>query len=291
MKNEIVNNDALTVRVNTDTLLDEAEEVIDNLASMVDQTTTVVKNNPIVLAGVAVVALGVGGYLGYLYGVKRTSLKYEAIMEKEIHEAKVFYKRLAKTGEYQSPESTVEALVPEEVVEAISTYQGKTKDRAVPYNKISHVPPPPVVVAETVEVTKNVFEVHTDPRDWDLHEELSTRDTTKPYVISFEEFNENEEGHEQATLAYFAGDDTIVDQKDQPIDNTEYFVGDDNLLRFGHGSNDRNVVYVRNERLSMDFEIIRTGGSYSKDVLGLDAEPTIRHSQSRKSRKFRGTDE
>ncbi len=284
MKNEVVNTDAL---------LDEAEEVIDNLATLVDETTTIVKNNPLVIVGVAVVALGVGGYLGYRYGVKRTALKYEEIMEREIHQAKVFYKRLAKEGEYETPESAVDALVPEEVVEAISSYQGKGRDRTVPYNKITHVPPPPVVAVESVEVTtNNVFTASgADPRDWDYNVEIASRDTTKPYVISFEEFNENEEGHEQATLAYFSSDDTLVDEKDQPIDNTEYTVGDDNLSRFGHGSNDRNVVYVRNERLGMDFEVVRSNGSYSQSVLGIDPETTIRHSHRRPGRKFRGTDE
>jgi hypothetical protein len=65
-------------------------------------------------------------------------------------------------------------------------------------------------------------------------------------------------------------------------------VGDDNL-RFGYGSNDSNMVYVRNPRIEMDMEIVRSQGTYTKEVLGFDDEAELKHSGRR--RRFRESDE
>lgn len=303
-KKEVLNNDVVTLRVGesvTD-VLDEAsdtiEQTLDILENQVDRVVTVTKNNPVLIVGALVVGLGVGGFIAYKVAVKRTSLKYEDILTEEIAAAKSFHRRLAKE-DYPTPESAVEALVPDEVVEAVQSYQGREK--RVPYNRPEEIveeapkdPRPPVeVVVEEVKVQQNnVFvQAETDPRDWDYRLELADREANpdQPYVISFKEFNQNEPNHEQATLTYYAMDDTLADSKDAPVDNTEYTVGDDNLTRFGHGSHDRNVVYVRNEKLSMDFEIVRSDGSYQREVLGF--EPEVRHSQRRVHRRRWSADE
>lgn len=300
-KKEVINNDAMTLRVDdgpVETVLDVAEQAIDAteaaldiLENQVDNVVTITKNNPLVMVGALLVGVGIGGFIAYKIAVKRTALKYEDIMAEEIDAAKTFYKRLAKEGEFETPQGAVEALVPGEVVSAISSYQGK--DQATRYDKVEVAAIEETVVVEKVEITNNVFtENRTDPRDWDYNHEISVRDTTKPYIISFDEFHENEEGNEQVTVSYYAGDKTLADEKDQPIDNEDNVVGEDNLLRFGHGSHDSKVVYIRNERLGMDFEVIRSGGEYAKEVMGLTPEPEIRHSRDRRPpRRFRGTDE
>jgi hypothetical protein len=307
-KKEILNNDVVTLRVGeavTD-ILDDAsdaiEQTIDTIENQVDRVVTVTKNNPFLIAGAFVVGAGIGGFVAYKIAVKRTTLKYEIILEDEIEAAKGFYKRLAKDGEFSSPESAVDALVPEEAVEALTQYQGKDKKR-VAYEKVELAEEPAKieVKVEKPQTTVNVFAEHaTDPRDWDWDRELILRaeNPEAPYVISFEEFSDNPDHHEQTTLTYYAADDTLADEKESPIDNVDYVVGEDNLTRFGHGSNDSSVVYIRNERIDSDFEVIRSEGSYRKEVLGMDEETTLRHSQrhpnrvtTRSSRKFREKDE
>lgn len=294
-KKEILNNDALTVRV------DEApiEAALETAEHVVEQVVTVTRNNPYLIAGALLVGLGVGAFVGYKVAEKRLEARFEAELGEQIAAAKSFHKRLTKE-DYPTPESAVEALVPDEVVEAVNSYQGREK--RVPYNRPDAIveeapkdPRPPVeVVVEEAVVQQNVFvqaEAEHDPRDWDYRLEVADREANpnQPYVISFEEFNENELNHEQANLSYYAQDDTLADSKDAPVDNTEYTVGDDNLTRFGHGSNDPNVVYVRNEKLSMDFEIVRSNGSYQKEVLGF--EPEVRHAHRRPNRRQWRADE
>lgn len=304
-KKEILNNDAVTLRVVEDgpveAVLDTAEKAIDATEQALDilenqaqKVVTITKNNPLIVAGALLVGLGIGGFVAYKVTHKRLSVQFDNELSEQIDIAKAFHRRLAKEGEFESPESAVQALVPDEVVEAVNSYKGK--DRKVPYNRPEEVvqdPRPPIVVEE-VNVTNNItVDPQNDPRDWDYRLEVADREANpnQPYVISFEEFHQNENSNEQSTLAYYAGDDTLVDERDSPIDAVDYTVGDDNLARFGHGSNDKNVVYIRNERLGHDFEVIRSEGHYAQEVLGLDEGVSIRHSQRREGRRQWRADE
>lgn len=310
-KTEVINNDAVTVRVNNapakaakevasktiDTVEGVLEETLDILEDGVTVTERAFRNNPAVIIGVAVVAAGVAGFVAWKISEKRTSARYEDILAQEIEQAKELYMRLGKAGDYSTPESTVKALVPDEVVESVVQYQGRPpREGGIRYDKVSDVPAPEPL-EETVQVvatekTVNVFvEAAVDPGVWDINHEIANRDTDKPYVISLAEFRENEEEHEQQTLQYYQGDDVLCDSRDEPIDAVDYTIGDDNLVRFGHGSEDANVVYIRNERLDTDFEVLRSPGHYQKEVLGLEPKESLRHSQTRRPRRMRERDE
>jgi len=124
---------------------------------------------------------------------------------------------------------------------------------------------------------------------WNYDEELRNRTKTAPYVLHKDEFWAEESGYEQSTLTYFQGDDILVDDKDVPIYNHNIVIGE---LKFGHGSGDLNVFYVRNVGHQAEYEILMDRGSYAIEILGLDAdqfqekEESIRHS----STKFRPDD-
>lgn len=94
------------------------------------------------------------------------------------------------------------------------------------------------------------------------------RSEEEPYVISLAEFSNDEEDFDKITIRYFEEDDTLTEElrKDtMPIES----VGAENLSRFGVGSEDESIVYIRNEQLKIDFEVIRDEGSYTESVLGL----------------------
>lgn len=88
------------------------------------------------------------------------------------------------------------------------------------------------------------------------------------YVISFEEFCEGAPGFGQETITYYAGDDTLADFNEEIIDNRDYVVGEEALTNFGMGE-DPDVVYVRNEAMSVDYDIVRHHGCYKEIVGGL----------------------
>lgn len=125
---------------------------------------------------------------------------------------------------------------------------------------------------------------------WNYDTEIASRSPDAPYVIHRDEFFDDDTGMSQTTLMYYAGDDILTDSEDTPIYGYEGIVG---TLQFGHGSDDANTFYVRNDKLKAEYEILRDPGFFSEIILGLIAdeeiESELRHSQNR-LHKFRMDD-
>ena len=78
-----------------------------------------------------------------------------------------------------------------------------------------------------------------------------------PYVIKPEEFDTV--GYDVVSLTYYA-DKVLVDEDDNPIEDIDYLVGEDSLDHFGEYEDDS--VFVRNDDLKTDFEILLDEASY-----------------------------
>lgn len=90
----------------------------------------------------------------------------------------------------------------------------------------------------------------------------------EPYVIDTMKFSEENHEFDKLTIYYYAGDDTLVDEGEEIIVDVRMTIGDQALDNFGNGSVNQDIVYVRNERLSIDYEVVRVETSYSETVLG-----------------------
>lgn len=73
-----------------------------------------------------------------------------------------------------------------------------------------------------------------------------------PYVISPEEFGEKS-GYDQVSLTYYA-DLVLADENDEVVENADEIVGMAALDSFGQYEDDS--VFVRNDALSCDYEIL-----------------------------------
>lgn len=105
----------------------------------------------------------------------------------------------------------------------------------------------------------------------DRHERLSleTVDTGDgPYVITLEQFQEEMDHYDKSTIYYYEDDDTLTDEGEEVITDVTATIGDDALDNFGCGSEDPEVVYVRNDKMGIDYEVIRLSKSYAETVLG-----------------------
>lgn len=118
----------------------------------------------------------------------------------------------------------------------------------------------------------SVFSDSESDDDWDYNEEIANRSQDVPYVIHHNEFDDDDQGYSRSTLTYYEGDDILTDEHDVPVHNHLRIVG---LLRFGHGSDDPNVVYIRNDRLAAEYEILRDSGYYQVEILGEEIEDTL----------------
>ena len=121
---------------------------------------------------------------------------------------------------------------------------------------------------------------------WDYSAEVVTRTEDAPYTIHRDEFFKDDFGYIQSTLTYYSGDDVLTDEEDEPIYNALDVVGE---LNFGHGSNDPNVVYIRNPDKKGEYEVLRHSGHYSVEVLGNEIEEQaqaadLKHSANRRFR-------
>jgi len=145
-----------------------------------------------------------------------------------------------------------------------------------------------------VTITRNIFSPHVNEEgeivEWDYDKEIYHREQNPndPYVIHYDEFVRNDLGYRQETLTYYAGDDILADSiNDTAIYKYPTLTGD---LKFGYGSNDPNVVYIRNEGVRLEWEILRHQGSYAEEVHGLQVEAEyeaedLKHSNNRKFRQ------
>lgn len=238
---------------------------------------------------VALIAAGVGGVGAYFLARRHMETKYEEILASEIASAKAFYQNLNKDA---SPEETAEKLTGkkeetyrslEDAAEALRTYQGgETDDPEEPEDEESVV----------VESSVNVFLQNQADPSFDYEAEVAHRSPDKPYVITQEEFFQNEENFSQVTITYYQGDAVLADENDEEIPYPDPVVGEKNLDRFGHGSGDPRVVYVQNDRLSAQYEILLSDGKFVHEVLGLQhSDGGSRGRQQRNElRRFRGED-
>lgn len=84
-------------------------------------------------------------------------------------------------------------------------------------------------------------------------------DYPRPYIITPEEFSENFE-YDTVDITYFA-DGVLADENNEPIEDIENTIGKDAVRHFGEYEPDS--VYVRNERLKCDYEILRDERRYA----------------------------
>ena len=128
---------------------------------------------------------------------------------------------------------------------------------------------------------QNVFDLPQPEIEEDVDVYQMERDPEVPYVIHKEEFNSTPEGYERHTLTFFEGDDVLSDERDKVIEDQDETIGLGNLSRFGVGSGDPNIVYVRNEKLKVDIEIVHSDGTYATEVHGFQPDE-LQHSSMRR---------
>lgn len=229
--------------------------------------------NPFVIAFTAFAA---GGGVGFVIGSRRRKVEVETVVKyiqspaiDEIHEDP---NQLELNWEDTPDGQEYQKIIEQEGY--LPIVDVKMEERAA-----SETKPEPYV-----------FVKFNEDDDWDYAEELSLRAALPPdapYIISVEEYLQNEDDRTQTLITYYAGDDVLVDENETPIPNRDKIVGD---LRFGHGSNDANVVYVRNPKLDLEWEIVYDRGTYQEEVLGLEIEKAypseLRHSGN-SIRKFK----
>ena len=122
----------------------------------------------------------------------------------------------------------------------------------------------PSIVEYAAWLRKQGYTNYSDYSDTDASEEEADENmiNDKPYVISPDEFGEFDD-YDTISLTYYA-DQVLADEDDELVEDIEETVGFESLNTFGQYEDDS--VFVRNDRLKCDYEILLDQRKYS-DVI------------------------
>jgi hypothetical protein len=217
-------------------------------------------NQSLKIAGAATLGAGIGFAVGYKIAERQLAARFEERLETETAGMKEFYTNVKQ--KYDSPEEAAAALIPQTEETVVDPRQ---KNQKVQYHKI--------VKAEKYDGLDEFKEETGEECEIEevVHKNVfDEQPPGVPRIITQDEFMANETGYEQATLTYYAKGGVLTDQRDDVIDNAQDVIGKEFEVSFGAGSPDPNIVHVRNDKISMEFEVVKSERSFEEDVLGQD---------------------
>lgn len=159
--------------------------------------------------------------------------KYERIAQEEIDSVKETFSKLNSSEKNNNTRTIVE----------------RAKDK-------------PSVVEYAAKLRKQGYTNYSDTDSLSEEEVDENMINDKPYVISPDEFGEFYD-YEKISLTYYA-DQVLADDDDELVEDIEETVGFESLNAFGEYEDDS--VFVRNDRLKCDYEILLDQRKYS-DVI------------------------
>ena len=178
-----------------------------------------------------IVIFTVGAAIGSVVTWKLVKTKYEQIAKEEIESVKaVFSKRDPSTI---TPDKNVEGSIN-------------------------------IAVGELKEDQEEYFRTLDECNYKNYSEAKEVADLNKPYVIAPEEFGECE--YETVSLTYYK-DGVLTDDQNYIVEDVDFVIGRDSLNHFGEYEDDS--VFVRNDELKADYEILLDLRNYS-DVAKAD---------------------
>jgi len=198
----------------------------------------------------AALGAGVGAVCGWL--LTRRSL--EKRIAKEVAGVKSYYSdkaaaRATSDGDYPVPPGPKPALG-DLVPGAVHVIR---EGRPVSYG--------PVLGDEVPDEGADI-----DDEEGDIESPTVLRDTTVPYVIMAEEYTDENREFSKVALTWYTEDSVLADERDSPL--RDISIAGDFQDKFGEESGDADIVFMRNEQLTLDMEITRKEGSFRQIVLG-----------------------
>lgn len=196
------------------------------------------------IKGTVIFLAGVG--VGYLVADTMKEEEYKEKAREEINEVKAIYKE--KLAEAIGDVNKVIDVEVEEIEEddyseeEMEEYKHRTKvyDYAQAYNNKSK--------EETPRPERKIL----------------AEDGYPPYTINEDEYGEFED-YDTKNLTYFMGDKKLVDEDaEEVVEDVESLVGVENLKIFEEFP-DCTGIYVRNDDLKIDFEILKDDFSWSEE--------------------------
>lgn len=247
----------------------------------------------------------VGGFVGYYFTKRALSKEFDALLDTEVAKVKEYYKQkteeITDISEVALQEASDEYEEEQEILE-----EGRQKHAKIVTDSFYNPSTLGTTTEEPVEpVTSDAddlieptgFIIDRDPpkvfgpdyvppplmeggpidyNDPALRNMIQKRDPSEPYLITVDEFMDDNPEFDKQNVTYFEGDDSLCDERDMLIPDIDENVGRKNLENFGLYSRDSEIVYVRNERISVDFEIAYDPRTYVEAIAGFKFRNVVR---------------
>ena len=213
-------------------------------------------------------AFGIGSVLGSAVTYVLSKKNFEEELEREIQDVKDNY-RILRKEDYESPTDYLEKNRPDSIkddilaevevnqIVAYAKASDELKEQIVNYNAFSRdeVPDKELLPEDANELLYQNL--------------LATRTDDAPFLISVNEYFDEMREYQKLSITYFEGDNIVCYEDDSVMLDPEQSFGLINLSRFGVKSDSEHIVYVRNPRISVDYEIVRDDGKYADMVAHL----------------------
>lgn len=220
------------------------------------------------------IGIAIGCAVGYFYGRSMAERRYTTYIEDLDRNASEEIKKHREDFESELKQKEEELAESKRHIRKLEHQSGSIEIPAKPLKKED------LVLIDGQPVDNDVDESEENEEKFHSFEEFQERkmmknienrsDGDRVWIITESEVFEfrNRDGWDYMTLTYFELDETLVDDRNEPIPNPEYSVGLDALTSFGVGSNDAYIVYVANFELEIVYEIISRDEEYIAEVLG-----------------------
>lgn len=241
-----------------------------------------------------VLAAGVGVGIGYYFAREHLREDFRLAAEREIEEAKYFYRDFYKrkagddgedAGLTEAAVDASEALLeyqgvevgPEELTDSVTESLAKYSADEKAFTELSELEKP--------EIQERIREAVTKPRpkaESVNYNAISTptkatedaakkTEPEKPEFvieeITIDGFMQGQFGYPQHSITYFAGDGVMADENDRKLnpETVETGIGKDNFDRVKAGHDE--PMYIRNRTAEREFEITVVPDKYSEAVV------------------------
>lgn len=246
-----------------------AEQVVEQVAEHLEDAAEVTRSIDMTAVRYFLGGVGLGVAIGFYFGYRfnREKIKAAAFKESEaeIENIREHYRQKTTAVENAKAKGIIveEQYRPQDKIEV-------HVEEEVHYKRPL---PPPVPISSRPRVYRTTAAEKDKMDDWHFPTELARRSSDAPYIIHQDEFAHNETEYPQVSYTYYAEDDVLLDEEENILSDRDALIGAGVLNRFGHGTDDFNILYIRNPVLELEIEICRDTGSYEEQVLGLEREP------------------
>lgn len=167
---------------------------------------------------------------------------------------------VGSTATYLYLDKKYKQISQDEIDSVKEVFSKREEDNVTEKKKVDNSKEKPNIVEYANTLKKQGY---TTSRNYsDITDEKSKKEiviTQEPYVIAPEDFGDIDD-YDTISLIYYS-DKILADEEEELVEDINNVVGFDSLTRFGEYEDDS--VFVRNDRLRIDYEILRDPQKYS----------------------------